>query len=94
MKLSEFLIAHPEVILQEWDAFAASMPHAGKALNQKELRDHAGQILRVIALDLQRPQSERNRKQNPKVRAGEVGLKPRPRHMPMSACCRVSISSP
>lgn len=57
MKLSQFLIAHAEEILQEWDAFAASVPHAGKALSQKDLRDHAGEILRVIALDLQRPQN-------------------------------------
>lgn len=56
MKLSEFLIAHAEEILQEWDAFAATVPHAGKALSQKALRDHAGEILSVIALDLQRPQ--------------------------------------
>lgn len=56
MKLSEFLIAHAEEILQEWDAFAASVPHEGKPLSQKALRDHAGEILRVIALDLQRPQ--------------------------------------
>ena len=56
MKLSEFLIAHAEEILQEWDAFAASVPHAGQALTQKALRDHAGEILRVIALDLQHPQ--------------------------------------
>jgi signal transduction histidine kinase len=70
MKLSEFLIAHPEVILQEWDAFAASMPRAGKALSQKELRDHAGQILRVIALDLQRPQSEAQQEAKSKGEGG------------------------
>src|SRR5688572_3487853 len=57
MKLSQFLISHAEEILLEWDAFAATVPHTGKALNQKALRDHAGEILRVIARDLQIPQS-------------------------------------
>ena len=56
MKLSEFLVAHAEEILEEWDAFAATVPHVGKALTQKALRDHAGEILRTIALDLERPQ--------------------------------------
>ncbi|MBI5276262.1 MAG: sensor histidine kinase [Burkholderiales bacterium] len=56
MRLSEFLIVHAEEILQEWDSFAATVPHAGKPLSQQALRDHAGEILRVIALDLQRPQ--------------------------------------
>lgn len=56
MKLSEFLIENAEEILKEWDAFAASVPHTGKALSQRALRDHAGEILRAIALDLQRPQ--------------------------------------
>lgn len=58
MKLSSFLVEHAEEILREWDAFAASVAHQGKELDQKALRDHAGEILRAIALDLERPQNE------------------------------------
>ena len=58
MRLSEFLRTHAEEILQAWDEFASTVTHTGKALDQKALRDHAGQILAAIARDLERPQSD------------------------------------
>ena len=57
MRLSEFLIANENQILSEWDAFAATVSHEGKALDKKALRDHAAEILRVIAKDLAQPQT-------------------------------------
>jgi signal transduction histidine kinase len=72
MKLSEFLLAHPEEILQEWDAFAAGVPHVGKTLSQKDLRDHAEKILRVIALDMQRPQDEAQQEAKSKGEGGRA----------------------
>ena len=58
MRLSKFLRVHAEVILTAWDEFAATVEHTGSILDQKTLRDHAGEILRTIAEDLERPQSE------------------------------------
>jgi signal transduction histidine kinase len=57
MRLSEFLVANADEILREWDAFAATVEHAGKELDKKALRDHAAEILHAIAVDLAQPQS-------------------------------------
>jgi signal transduction histidine kinase len=57
MRLSDFIRTHAEQILVAWDDFAATVPHSGEDLDQKALRDHAGQILLAIAEDLDQPQS-------------------------------------
>lgn len=57
MRLSEFLIANADQILTEWDVFAATVSHEGKALDKKALRDHAAEILHEIAADLAQPQT-------------------------------------
>src|SRR3954462_9282827 len=57
MRLSDFLRANSGQILAAWDEFAATVVHDGKTMDQKALRDHAGQILRAIADDLDAPQS-------------------------------------
>ena len=56
MRLPEFIRSHIELILDQWDQFAAAMPHA-QALNALALRDHARGILLVIATDLEHGQS-------------------------------------
>lgn len=61
LKLSQFLTDNAEAILLEWDAFAATVVHEGKDLDQKALRDHAGEILKAIAQDLAEPQSSAER---------------------------------
>ena len=58
MRLSDFIRQHAGQILATWDEFAATVVHSGKALDQKALRDHAGQILLAIAADLEQPQSD------------------------------------
>lgn len=58
MRLAEFLRTHAEQILVAWDEFAATVPHTGKPMDQKALRDHAAQILATIADDLDEPQSD------------------------------------
>jgi signal transduction histidine kinase len=58
MRLSEFLRSHAEQILLAWDEFAGTVAHGGAAMDQKALRDHAAQILRAIADDLDEPQSD------------------------------------
>jgi len=56
-RLARFIRDNTEPILAEWDTFARSM-HAAGETNVETLRDHAKEMLLVIASDLQRPQSE------------------------------------
>lgn len=56
MKLSTFIITNMEQILAEWDRFARTLELDG-LLSRKEIRDHAEQILRAIALDIDTHQS-------------------------------------
>ena len=56
-RLARFIRDNTEPILAEWDTFARSL-HAGGETNVETLRDHAKEMLLVIASDLQRPQSE------------------------------------
>lgn len=55
MKLSEFIRTNLEIILQEWDLFAQSIQ---PDLDKKTLRDHAVQLLKYIAEDIEKPQSK------------------------------------
>ncbi|MDP1742793.1 sensor histidine kinase [Polaromonas sp.] len=57
MRLSKFLRSNAEEILTAWDEFAATVVHEGSVLDQKALRDHAGEILSAIANDLEQPQT-------------------------------------
>jgi signal transduction histidine kinase len=57
VRLSDFILAHLEPILQEWEDFASTIEPLVDA-NKKELRDHASEVLQVIALDLKTPQCE------------------------------------
>jgi signal transduction histidine kinase len=56
-RLSDFLRDHAVAILEAWDEFAATVPHAGHPLDHATLRDHAAEILKTIARDLAQPQS-------------------------------------
>lgn len=58
MKLSEFILSNLEPILKEWERFASTMEPLHNA-NRVELRDHAELLLKVIAKDLNTPQSEK-----------------------------------
>jgi signal transduction histidine kinase len=62
--LSQFIRAHMESIVAEWETFARSVVPADSPMNIAELRDHAKQMLLVIADDLETPQtaSEGSRK--------------------------------
>lgn len=56
MRLAEFILSRTDPILREWDVFAAEIwPHAGAS--QHSLRDHAGEILRAAARDMQSAQT-------------------------------------
>lgn len=58
MKLSDFILSNLEEILKEWESFASTIEPLRNA-NKEELRDHAAELLKVIATDLDTPQSEK-----------------------------------
>jgi len=57
MRLSDFILTHREQILSEWVVFAQSCDPEGR-MNLAMLRDHASEMLRVIAADLKTTQSK------------------------------------
>src|SRR3954463_10405264 len=55
-RLSSFIRKNIEPILDEWETFARSLPQ-GEAMDVAALRDHAKDMLVVIADDLDDPQT-------------------------------------
>ncbi len=61
MKLSAFIVAHMDQILTDWEEYAMTMRPAADSMSLTALRDHAEQMLRAVALDIeewQTPQEE------------------------------------
>ncbi|MBW8769343.1 MAG: sensor histidine kinase [Gemmatimonadetes bacterium] len=58
LRLARFIRDNVEPILAEWETFARTLPGGG-AMDVRALRDHAKEMLLVIAADLERPQSDR-----------------------------------
>lgn len=56
MRLTDFIVANREPILAEWEAFARTCTPASGVMDIAALRDHADEMLTVIAADLQTPQ--------------------------------------
>lgn len=61
MRLSDFIEKNIEPILQAWEDFARTIETPGIALDREALRDHAGQMLHAIALDLRMSQTTTER---------------------------------
>ena len=61
MRLADFIVSNLEPILAEWETFARTHVPAGEAMDVAALRDHAADILKTVAADLQCRQSERER---------------------------------
>lgn len=57
MRLSTFISENLEPIMQEWEAFAATVVPNGGKTDSASLRDDAEAMLKAIAADLARPQS-------------------------------------
>src|SRR3954469_5513906 len=55
-RLSTFIRQNVEPILDEWETFARSLPQ-GEAMDVAALRDHAKDMLAVIATDLDASQT-------------------------------------
>lgn len=61
MRLADFILSNMEPILQQWEDFARTLTPAADGMDSPALRDHAEQMLRTIAADLQTPQSHEAR---------------------------------
>jgi len=60
VRLAKFITDNIEAILVEWERFAQSLP-PGQHMNLDALRDDAQRMLRFVAADMERPQSEDER---------------------------------
>jgi signal transduction histidine kinase len=71
MRLADFILANREPILAEWEAFARTCTPAAGAMDIAALRDHANEMLTVIAADLGTPQGGRAQAEKSKGNAPE-----------------------
>ncbi len=55
-ELANFIREEMKTILKQWEEFVSSLP-AARRLNEEEIRDHAEDILRRIASEIEEPQS-------------------------------------
>lgn len=69
MRLSEFIVANMEAILQEFEEFARTHTAAGETMDIRSLRDHAAAMLTTITLDMEQPQGEEAQEQKSKGNA-------------------------
>jgi signal transduction histidine kinase len=63
VRLSEFLTEQREPILAEWETFARQLGPITESMDIAALRDHANEMLSVIATDLDTPQTDREQHQ-------------------------------
>jgi len=57
MRLADFILDQAETILQEWDIFARTLEPSASSMTTKELRNHAGEMLKCVANDMNTTQS-------------------------------------
>jgi len=76
LRLSEFINAKREPILAEWENFARRLGTITESMDIEALRDHASEMLTVIAADLETPQTEREERQKSAGRALEDASEP------------------
>jgi signal transduction histidine kinase len=57
MRLGHFILSAKEAILSDWEQFAAAQLPGSHGMSRERLRDHAGQMLDVIASDLAETQT-------------------------------------
>jgi signal transduction histidine kinase len=69
MRLADFIRANREPILREWEEFARTCAPASGTMDVEALRDHADQMLTVIAADLRTPQDRLEQSEKSKGRA-------------------------
>lgn len=73
MRLHDFIIARREQIILEWQTFARTCAPASTTMDVEALRDHASDMLTVIATDLMTAQDELGQSEKSKGRAPATG---------------------
>src|SRR3954467_6392110 len=74
--LSEFIRENNELILVQWESFARGLP-TSSTMDIAALRDHAKDMLNVIAQDLERPQTSLEQSEKSKgMSDAEEGVSP------------------
>jgi signal transduction histidine kinase len=76
MRLHDFILAHREQILTEWERFARTCAPASTTMNVEALRDHADEMLTVIAADLRTFQAAVAQLEKSKGQAPSTGAAP------------------
>ena len=71
MRLSEFILSNMEEILAEWESFAGTILRA-KDIDKLVLRDHAPEILKAIALDMETAQTDSEQAEKSKGRGART----------------------
>ncbi len=69
MRLADFIVKNREPILADWEAFARTCGPASGSMDISTLRDHADEMLTVIAADLKTPQNKREQAEKSKGNA-------------------------
>lgn len=75
MRLSDFITANREPIMAEWEAFARTCAPASGSMDIAALRDHASEMLTVIAKDLATPQGDEAQAEKSKGNAPAEGAR-------------------
>lgn len=73
MRLHDFILTRRERILTEWEAFARTCAPASITMDVDALRDHASEMLMVIAADLRTYQGDYQQSEKSKGRAPDTG---------------------
>jgi signal transduction histidine kinase len=76
MRLADFILENREPILAEWEAFARTCTPASGPMDIEALRDHAAEMLVVIAEDLRTPQSGGQQSDKSRGNAPDAGGDP------------------
>jgi len=90
VRLPQFIVANSKPILAEFEEFARTHTSPGETMDIASLRDHAGEMLRTIALDREEPQTEREQRRKSK---GEAPEKQKARAAPVERDVQASRSS-
>jgi signal transduction histidine kinase len=73
--LADFILANRESIMMEFEAFARTCAPASGSMDITSLRDHASEMLTVIAADLKTPQNKQEQTEKSKGNAPTVDEK-------------------
>ncbi|HCN88352.1 MAG TPA: two-component sensor histidine kinase [Oxalobacteraceae bacterium] len=76
MRLSRFINEHIDEILVEWESFAQTPGPAADGMSVLALRDHAKEILRTIALDIESWQNSQQQYEKSQGLEPEISGKP------------------